>query len=146
VKCNRYASNRCRCGDNNRARAANGARDGCEGLICGGVAYTAYGTIYNVLSRPRSPHLPDTHPQSPASLARILAHERVGEVAVGEGVTERQIGDRVGMPVMQKSCGRLAVHYVPEVALASTSWLHSGVTRVARPKWSISLKTRLRLR
>lgn len=37
----------------------------------------------------------------------ILGHEGVGEVvAVGEGVRERRIGDRVGMPMMQKSCGR----------------------------------------
>lgn len=37
----------------------------------------------------------------------VLGHEGVGEVvAVGEGVTERQVGDRVGLPMMQKSCGR----------------------------------------
>lgn len=37
----------------------------------------------------------------------VLGHEGVGEVvAVGAGVTERQVGDRVGMPMMQKSCGR----------------------------------------
>jgi alcohol dehydrogenase/propanol-preferring alcohol dehydrogenase len=39
----------------------------------------------------------------------ILGHEGVGEVVeVGDGVTERQVGDRVGMPMMQKSCGRCA--------------------------------------
>jgi D-arabinose 1-dehydrogenase-like Zn-dependent alcohol dehydrogenase len=37
----------------------------------------------------------------------VLGHEGVGEiVAVGDGVTERQIGDRVGLPMMQRSCGR----------------------------------------
>jgi D-arabinose 1-dehydrogenase-like Zn-dependent alcohol dehydrogenase len=37
----------------------------------------------------------------------VLGHEGVGEVvAVGDGVTERRVGDRVGMPMMQKSCGR----------------------------------------
>ena len=37
----------------------------------------------------------------------VLGHEGVGEVvAVGAGVTERQVGDRVGLPMMQKSCGR----------------------------------------
>lgn len=37
----------------------------------------------------------------------ILGHEGVGEVVeVGAGVTERKVGDRVGMPMMQKECGR----------------------------------------
>lgn len=37
----------------------------------------------------------------------VLGHEGVGEVAaVGEGVTERAVGDRVGLPMMQRSCGR----------------------------------------
>jgi alcohol dehydrogenase/propanol-preferring alcohol dehydrogenase len=36
----------------------------------------------------------------------VLGHEGVGEVvAVGEGVTKRKVGDRVGMPMMQKACG-----------------------------------------
>lgn len=36
----------------------------------------------------------------------VLGHEGVGEVvAVGEGVTERTIGDRVGIPMVQKRCG-----------------------------------------
>ncbi|HEX7282616.1 MAG TPA: alcohol dehydrogenase catalytic domain-containing protein [Vicinamibacterales bacterium] len=36
----------------------------------------------------------------------ILGHEGVGEVvAVGPGVTERKVGDRVGLPMMQKNCG-----------------------------------------
>jgi alcohol dehydrogenase/propanol-preferring alcohol dehydrogenase len=34
------------------------------------------------------------------------AREAVEVVAVGDGVTERVVGDRVGLPVMQKSCGR----------------------------------------
>lgn len=36
----------------------------------------------------------------------VLGHEGVGEVvAVGEAVTKRKVGDRVGMPMMQKACG-----------------------------------------
>jgi D-arabinose 1-dehydrogenase-like Zn-dependent alcohol dehydrogenase len=35
-----------------------------------------------------------------------LGHEGVGEVvAVGPGVTERKVGDRVGIPMVQKRCG-----------------------------------------
>ncbi|MDG4830162.1 alcohol dehydrogenase catalytic domain-containing protein [Solwaraspora sp. WMMD1047] len=37
----------------------------------------------------------------------VLGHEGVGEVvAVGAGVTQRAIGDRVGLPMVQKRCGR----------------------------------------
>lgn len=37
----------------------------------------------------------------------ILGHEGVGEVvAVGAGVTEFKAGDRVGMPMVQKRCGK----------------------------------------
>ncbi|MDW5330203.1 alcohol dehydrogenase catalytic domain-containing protein [Plantactinospora sp. KLBMP9567] len=36
----------------------------------------------------------------------ILGHEGVGEVvAVGEGVTKRRVGDRVGIPMAQRTCG-----------------------------------------
>lgn len=36
----------------------------------------------------------------------VLGHEGVGEVvAVGKGVTTRRVGDRVGMPIVQKACG-----------------------------------------
>ncbi|MGI5150929.1 alcohol dehydrogenase catalytic domain-containing protein [Plantactinospora sp. CA-294935] len=36
----------------------------------------------------------------------ILGHEGVGEVvAVGESVTKRRVGDRVGIPMAQKTCG-----------------------------------------
>ena len=36
----------------------------------------------------------------------VLGHEGVGEVvAVGEGVTKRKVGDRVGIPMAQKVCG-----------------------------------------
>ncbi|MFQ5656083.1 MAG: alcohol dehydrogenase catalytic domain-containing protein [Candidatus Methylomirabilales bacterium] len=38
---------------------------------------------------------------------RILGHEPVGQiVAIGPGVTTRQVGDRVGVPWIQSSCGR----------------------------------------
>src|ERR671921_33062 len=37
----------------------------------------------------------------------IIGHEPAGEiVALGEGVTTRKIGDRVGVPWLQSSCGR----------------------------------------
>lgn len=43
----------------------------------------------------------------PTQFPRTLGHEPVGEiVAIGEGVTSRQVGDRVGVPWVQSSCGR----------------------------------------
>lgn len=37
----------------------------------------------------------------------VLGHEGVGEVvAVGDGVTTRKVGDRVGLPITQSACGR----------------------------------------
>jgi len=43
----------------------------------------------------------------PGTFPRILGHEPVGEiVAIGSGVTTRKVGDRVGVPWMQASCGR----------------------------------------
>jgi alcohol dehydrogenase len=43
----------------------------------------------------------------PGDFPRILGHEPVGEiVAVGPGVTTRKVGDRVGVPWVQATCGR----------------------------------------
>jgi alcohol dehydrogenase len=43
----------------------------------------------------------------PGEFPRILGHEPVGKiVAVGEGVRTRRVGDRVGVPWLQASCGR----------------------------------------
>lgn len=43
----------------------------------------------------------------PTQFPRTLGHEPVGEiVAIGAGVTTRQVGDRVGVPWIQSSCGR----------------------------------------
>lgn len=43
----------------------------------------------------------------PGSFPRILGHEPVGEiVAVGPGVSNRRVGDRVGVAWFQSSCGR----------------------------------------
>jgi alcohol dehydrogenase len=43
----------------------------------------------------------------PGNFPRILGHEPVGEIlAVGAGVTSRKVGDRVGVPWLQASCGR----------------------------------------
>ena len=47
-----------------------------------------------------------TNGQLPGSFPRILGHEPVGEiVAVGPGVRSRRVGDRVGVPWVQASCG-----------------------------------------
>jgi D-arabinose 1-dehydrogenase-like Zn-dependent alcohol dehydrogenase len=43
----------------------------------------------------------------PGAFPRVLGHEPVGEiVAVGTAVTTRKVGDRVGVPWIQASCGR----------------------------------------
>ena len=43
----------------------------------------------------------------PGNFPRILGHEPVGEVVeVGVGVTSRNVGDRVGVPWVQTTCGR----------------------------------------
>jgi D-arabinose 1-dehydrogenase-like Zn-dependent alcohol dehydrogenase len=48
-----------------------------------------------------------THGHIPGVFPRTLGHEPVGEiVAIGTGVTVRKIGDRVGVPWVQTSCGR----------------------------------------
>ena len=48
-----------------------------------------------------------THGHIPISFPQTLGHEPVGEVvAVGPGVTARKVGDRVGVPWVQSSCGR----------------------------------------
>ena len=48
-----------------------------------------------------------TRGELPGDFPRILGHEPGGEiVAVGPGVRTRQVGDRVGVPWIQASCGR----------------------------------------
>ena len=48
-----------------------------------------------------------THGVIPTQFPRVLGHEPVGEIVeVGAGVTARRIGDRVGVPWVQASCGR----------------------------------------
>ena len=48
-----------------------------------------------------------THGAIPTQFPRTLGHEPVGEIAgVGPGVTTRKVGDRVGVPWVQGSCGR----------------------------------------
>jgi len=48
-----------------------------------------------------------TEGELPAEFPRTLGHEPVGEiVAVGTGVRTRRVGDRVGVPWVQASCGR----------------------------------------
>ena len=43
----------------------------------------------------------------PHKLPFTLGHEPAGEIVeVGEGVTTRKKGDRVGVPILQKTCGR----------------------------------------
>jgi len=47
------------------------------------------------------------HGHLPGEFPRILGHEPVGEiVAIGPGVTTRKVGDRVGVPWVQTTCGR----------------------------------------
>src|SRR5215467_5288817 len=48
-----------------------------------------------------------TRGEFPAQFPRTLGHEPAGEiVAVGPGVRTRRVGDRVGVPWVQASCGR----------------------------------------
>ena len=48
-----------------------------------------------------------SHGELPGAFPRTLGHEPVGEiVAIGPGVTTRKIGDRVGVPWVQHTCGR----------------------------------------
>lgn len=48
-----------------------------------------------------------TRGEIPAQFPRTLGHEPVGEiVAIGAGVRTRCVGDRVGVPWVQASCGR----------------------------------------
>ncbi len=48
-----------------------------------------------------------TRGELPGDFPRILGHEPAGEiVAVGPGVRTRTVGDRVGVPWIQASCGR----------------------------------------
>ena len=48
-----------------------------------------------------------THGAIPTTFPRTLGHEPVGEIAaIGSGVTTRRVGDRVGVPWVQASCGR----------------------------------------
>jgi alcohol dehydrogenase len=48
-----------------------------------------------------------THGGLPGDFPRTLGHEPVGEIiAVGPGVTARKTGDRVGVPWVQRTCGR----------------------------------------
>jgi 2-desacetyl-2-hydroxyethyl bacteriochlorophyllide A dehydrogenase len=43
----------------------------------------------------------------PIQFPRTIGHEPVGEIVeVGQGVTSRQVGDRVGVPWLQTTCGR----------------------------------------
>jgi alcohol dehydrogenase len=48
-----------------------------------------------------------THGELPGDFPRTLGHEPVGEiVALGPSVTTRKVGDRVGVPWVQHTCGR----------------------------------------
>lgn len=48
-----------------------------------------------------------TRGELPGDFPRTLGHEPVGEVAaLGLGVTTRKVGDRVGVPWVQHTCGR----------------------------------------
>ena len=48
-----------------------------------------------------------THGHIPTEFPRTIGHEPVGEIVeIGPGVRTRQVGDRVGVPWIQASCGR----------------------------------------
>jgi dehydrogenase len=48
-----------------------------------------------------------TRGELPGDFPRILGHEPVGEIVdLGEGVASRKLGDRVGVPWVQSTCGR----------------------------------------
>lgn len=48
-----------------------------------------------------------TKGELPGPFPRTLGHEPVGEIVdIGPGVTSRRVGDRVGVPWLQYSCGR----------------------------------------
>ena len=50
-------------------------------------------------------HITDGH--FPTQFPRTLGHEPVGEIVeIGQGVRTRKVGDRVGVPWVQASCGR----------------------------------------
>jgi alcohol dehydrogenase len=52
-------------------------------------------------------HMTEGKLSVPIEFPRTIGHEPVGEVvALGEGVTTRKVGDRVGVPYIQASCGR----------------------------------------
>lgn len=60
-------------------------------IACSGICYT---DVHQTLG-----HLPGSFP-------RVLGHEPVGEiVAVGDAVTARKVGERVGVPWVQIGCG-----------------------------------------
>jgi dehydrogenase len=48
-----------------------------------------------------------THGHIPTEFPRTIGHEPVGDIVeIGPGVRTRQVGDRVGVPWIQASCGR----------------------------------------
>jgi D-arabinose 1-dehydrogenase-like Zn-dependent alcohol dehydrogenase len=47
-----------------------------------------------------------TNGELPGPFPRILGHEPVGEIVTITGVRTRRVGDRVGVPWLQASCGR----------------------------------------
>src|ERR1700691_4801547 len=50
-------------------------------------------------------HITEGH--IPAVFPRTLGHEPVGEIVeIGDAVTSRRVGDRVGVPWVQHTCGR----------------------------------------
>jgi alcohol dehydrogenase len=52
-------------------------------------------------------HMTEGNLSVPIEFPHAIGHEPVGEVvALGKGVTMRKVGDRVGVPYIQASCGR----------------------------------------
>jgi 2-desacetyl-2-hydroxyethyl bacteriochlorophyllide A dehydrogenase len=69
------------------------------------------------------------HGAFPLPTPLVAGHEPTGDIAaVGPGVTDLKIGDRVGVFWNQKGCGRCAVCQAgrPDACAQSQSWMHLG--------------------
>lgn len=52
-------------------------------------------------------HITEGELPMPIQFPRTIGHEPVGEIVeIGKGVSSRQVGDRVGVPWLQTTCGR----------------------------------------
>jgi D-arabinose 1-dehydrogenase-like Zn-dependent alcohol dehydrogenase len=69
------------------------------------------------------------HGHLPVKLPAVAGHEPAGEIVeLGAGVTDLQVGDRVGVFWNQKGCGRCAICQSgrPSACREAQSWVHIG--------------------